>query len=159
MLQQFDANQIIDELCERLQDIEFEDYNEEAELLLDINDVITEYINNTLREMASIWVEGRDKRKSKSIWAFGTDFCPAITVEVREMPTIAIEVKLAKRDGILADSVGAAIGQALLYSVQYAYVIAFVLDRTKSDLYKHWFDSEIEARLWDKHSIRLIIRQ
>ena len=159
MLQRFDVNQLIDELCERLQDTEFEDYDEESELLVDVGDVVAEYINTALEEMAHVWVKGRDKGKSKSVWAFGTDFCPAITVEVREMPTVAIEVKLAKRDGSLADSVAVAIGQALLYSVQYSYVIVFVLDRTNSDLYKHWFDSEVEARLLDNHEIRLIVSQ
>lgn len=159
MLKQSDVNQFIDGLCERLEDIEFEDYDEKAELLLDVGDVAHEYANAMLGEMASVWVEGRDKGKSKAIWAFGTDFCPDIAVDVREIPTVAFEVQLVKRDGSLADSVGAAIGQALLYSIQYPYVVVVVLDRTKSDLYKHWFDSEIEARLWDNHGVRLIIRQ
>jgi len=159
MLKRFEVDQFIEGLCEGLEDTQFEDYDGEPELVLDIGDIITEYINDTLEEMANVCVRGRDKGKSKSIWAFGTDFYPAITVDVREIPTVAIEAKLAKRNGNLADSIGAAIGQALLYSVQYSYVIAIVLDKTNSDLYKHWYDSEIEAQLWDNHGIRLIIRQ
>lgn len=159
MLQHVDATQIIDGLCEKLQDTEFEGYDAEDELLLDIGDIVTEYVNTELGELASVLVEGRDKRKIKSVWAYGTDFRPDITVEVRELPTIAIEVKLAKRDNDLADSVGSAIGKALIYSVQYSYVIAFVLDRTESDLSQHWFDSEIEDRLWENHRISLVIRQ
>ncbi|MFC1925695.1 hypothetical protein ACFLW2_03245 [Chloroflexota bacterium] len=159
MVQRFDVNQFIDSLCERLEDTAFEDYDKESDLLQDVGDVITEYVKATLEEMAHVSVRGQDKGKNNAIWAFGTDFCPAISVGLRGVPTVALEVKLAKRDGNLADAVTAAIGQALLYSVQYSYVIVFILDRTKSDLYKHWFDSEIEARLWDNHEIRLMISQ
>lgn len=159
MLQHFDASQIIDGLCEKLQDTEFEDYNAEDELLLDIGDIVTEYINTELGELASVWVNARNRGKIKSVWAYGTDFWPDITIEVRELPTIAIEVKLAKRDKGLAESIVSAIGKALIYSVQYSHVIAFVLDRTESDLRQHWFDSEIEDRLWENHRISLVIRQ
>ena len=159
MLQHFDATQLIDGLCEKLQSIEFEDYDAEGELLLDVGDIVTEYINTELGELASVWVEGRDKGRIKSVWAYGADFWPDITIEVRELPTVAIEVKLAKRGDSVADSVTSAIGKALIYSVQYSYVIAFVLDRAESDLRRHWFDSEIETRLWESHRIRLIIRQ
>ena len=159
MLQHLDAARIIDGLCERLQDTELEDYNAQDELLLDVGDIVTEYINNELGELASVWVKGRDKGKSKSIWAYGTDFWPDITIEVRQLPTIAIEVELAKRDNGLAELVASAIGRTLIYSVQYSHVIAFVLDRTESDLGKHWFDSEIEDRLWENHRISLVIRQ
>lgn len=159
MLQHLDAAQIVDGLCEKLQDTEFEDYNAEDELLLDIGDIVTEYIHNELGELASVWVKGRDKGKSRSVWAYGTDFWPDIMVEVRELPAIAIEVKLAKRADSLAESAVSAIGKTLIYSVQYPYGIAFVLDRTESDLRQHWFDSEIEDRLWENHRISLVIRQ
>jgi len=159
MLQHLDATQIIEGLCERLQDTEFEDYNSQDELLLDIGDIVKEYIHSGLGEFASVCVRGKDKGKSKSVWAYGTDFWPDITVEVRELPTIAIEVRLAKKDNGLAESVASAIGKALIYSVQYSHCIAFVLDRTESDLGKHWFDSEVEDRLWDNHRISLVIVQ
>ena len=159
MLQRFDISQFIDDLCERLENIEFGDYDKESELLKDVGNVITEYINTTLEEMAQVWVRGQNKGKNNSIWAFGTDFYPAISIDLREVPTIALEIKMAKRDDNLADSIGTAIGQALMYSAQYSHVIVLVLDRTNSDLYKHWFDSEIEAQLWDNHAIRLIISQ
>ena len=67
MLQHLDAAQIIEGLCERLQDTEFEDYDAEDELLLDVGDIVTEYINNELGELASVWVKGKDKGKSKSV--------------------------------------------------------------------------------------------
>lgn len=159
MIQRFDINQFIDDLCERLENIEFEDYDKESELVRDIGDVIAEYTSATLEEMARVSVRGQDKGKINSIWAFGTDFCPAVSVDLKEVPTVALEVKLAKRDDNLANSVGSAIGQALLYSVQYSHVIVFILDRSNSDLYKHWFDSEIETRLWDNYGIRLIFCQ
>ncbi len=159
MLQHLDAAQVVEGLCETLHDTEFEDYNTENELLTDIGDIVTEYIKNELEALASVWLKGRDKGKSKSVWAYGTDFWPDIVVEVRELPTIAIEVRLAKRDNGLAESVASAIGNTLIHSVQYSHVIAFVLDRTESDLGKHWFDSEIEDQLWDNHRISLVIVQ
>lgn len=159
MLQHADPAKIIDGLCEVLHDTEFEDYDTGDELLIDIGDIVTEYIKNELEELASVWVKGREKGKSKSVWAYGTDFWPDIVVEVRELPTIAIEVRLAKKDKGLAESVASAIGKTLVHSVQYSHGIALVLDRTESDLGKHWFDSEIEDRLWDNHRINLIIMQ
>jgi len=159
MLQHLDAAQIIDRLCEKLQDIELEEYDSEDELLVDIGDMIMDDINAELGGIASVWVRDGGRGKTKSVWAYGTDFWPDITIEVRELPTIAIEVKLAKRDNDLAESVASAIGKALIYSVQYSHVIAFVLDRTESDLRQHWFDSEIEDQLWENHRINLVIRQ
>ncbi len=159
MIQHFDAAQIIDSLCEKLQDTEFEDYDAEDELLQDVGDIVTEYINTELGELASVWVGGRDKGKLKSVWAYGADFWPHITIEVRDLPTVAIEVKLAKRDDGLGEAVTSALGKALIYSVQYSYVIVFVLDRAESDPRRHWFDSEIEDRLWENHRISLVIRQ
>jgi hypothetical protein len=157
MLQYFDATQLIDGLCEKLQNTEFEDYQAEGELLLYVGDLVTEYVDTELGELASVWVKDKDKGKIKSVWAYGTDFWPDIAIEVRDLPMIAFEVKLAKRDSGLAEVVTSAIGKALIYSVQYSYGIAFVLDRAESDLRRHWFDSEIETRLWEDHRIRLII--
>ena len=159
MLQHLDAAQIIDGLCEKLQDTELEGYDTEDELMADIGDIITDHIHSELGELAYVWVKAGARGKTKSVWAYGTDFWPDITVEVRELPTIAIEVKLAKRDNDLAESVASAIGKALVYSVQYSNVIAFVLDRTESDLRQHWFDSEIEDQLWENHRINLVVRQ
>jgi len=159
MLQHSDATQIVDGLCEKLQDTEFDEYDAEDELLLEVGDIVTEYVNAELGELASVWVDGRDKGRIKSVWAYGTDFWPNITAEVRELPTVALEVTLAKRDNGLADAVVSAIGKALIYSAQYSYVIAFVLYRARGDLQKHWYDSEIEDRLWEDHRITLIVRQ
>ena len=61
MIQRFDINQFIDALCERLENTAFEDYGKETELLQDASDVITEYVKDTLEEMASIRVKGQDK--------------------------------------------------------------------------------------------------
>jgi len=159
MLQHLDATQIVEGLCEMLQDTEFGDYNAEDALLLDIGNIVADYIGSALGEFASVSIKGKDKGKSKSVWAYGTDFWPDISVEVRELPAIAIEVKLAKRDSILADSVASAIGKTVVYSAQYSHSIAFVLDRTESDLGKHWFDSDIEDRLWDNHRVSLVVGQ
>ncbi len=98
MIQRFDINQFIDAICETLENTAFDDYDKEAELLQDAGEVITEYVKATLEEMARVQVRGQDKGKSNSIWAFGTDFCPGISVDLKDVPTVALEVKLAKRD-------------------------------------------------------------
>lgn len=159
MLQHLDAAQVIEGLCEMLQNTEFEDYNSQDELLQDIGDIVAEYVHSELEELASVCIKGKDKGKSKSVWAYGTDFWPDIAVEVRGLPTIAIEVRLAKRENGLAESVASAIGKTLVYSVQYSHAIALILDRTESDRGRHWFDSEIEDQLWDNHRISLVIMQ
>lgn len=76
------------------------------------------------------------------------------------MPVAAIEVKLARKGTGLADPVRASIGQSIIYSVQYPYVIAFVLNKGAKDFTeKHWFDNEIKSSLWNNHRTRLIICQ
>ena len=159
MLNKVEATEVIDGLCERLQETEFEGYEDETELLLDVGALITQYVSALFGDLASVWVEGRDRGKIKSVWAYGTDFSPDIAIEMGELPVVAMEVRLAKRDNDAAELVAAAIGQALVCSVQYPYVIIFILDRSESKLHKHWFDSEIETRLWEDHRISLIVSQ
>jgi hypothetical protein len=159
MLQSFEASETIDRLCQRLAETELGAYEDESELLLDVGEIVTEQISGELGELASVWVSGRDRTKIKPVWAFGADFSPSITVEVGDLPTVAIEVRLASREDGTADPVGVAVGRALVYSLQYSYAVAFVLDRSGSHLHKHWLDSEIESRLWDNHRISVIVRQ
>ena len=158
MVQSFDAAGMVEGLCEKLDDTDFADCSDDDELLADIGDLITEHVDAELGELASVWVKGRDRGKVKPVWAYGADFGPDIAIEVADLPTIAIEVALADRENGTGQAVAEAIGRALVYSVQYSYAIVFVLDRASSDLHKHWFDSEIEARLWDNHRISLIVR-
>ena len=157
MMQNLDVLQIVDQLCEKLQNTEFGDYDSEDDLLLDLAVIVTEFINTEMGEFGSVWVSGRDKGKIRSVWAYGTDFWPDMTIEARDLPTIAITVKLAPRGEDLADVLVSAVGSALFYSVQYSYAIAFVLDRTEGDERQHWFDGEIEDRLWANHHISLVI--
>lgn len=159
MLNKLEATEVIDGLCERLQDTEFEGYDSEDELLLYVGELVTELLSAAFGDLASVWVEGRDRGKIKSVWAYGTDFSPDIAIEMGELPVVAMEVRLAKRDSDAAELVAAAVGQALVCSVQYPYVIVFILDRSDSKLHKHWFDSEIETRLWENHRISLIVSQ
>lgn len=159
MLNSIEATQTIDGLCEKLQDTEFEGYENENQLLQDIAGVVEEYISSELGELASVWVKGRDRGKIKSVWAYGTDFAPDIAVEVGDLPAIGIEVKMATKASPVAGPVAAAIGKALICSAQYPYVIVFVLDKSSGELHKHWLDAELETRLWDSHRISLIVSQ
>ncbi len=158
-MQNQDALKIIDGLCDRLQEAEFEDYGEEKDLIADVSEVVKEFIGAELGELGAVWVRGKDKGKIVSVWAFGTDFWPDIAVEVRGVPVVAITVRQAKRDDDLAVVLAHAIGSAMTHSVQYSYAIPFVLDRTDSDPRQHWFDSEIEERLWADHRISVVVRQ
>ncbi|MCX5999469.1 MAG: hypothetical protein NTU41_07720 [Chloroflexi bacterium] len=154
-----EATRIVDELCEKLQDTQFVDFEKEDDLLAEVADIVSAYVSENLGELAVVWVEGRDRGKIKPVWAYGTEFYPDIAIEVADVPAVAISVTLAGREGSMVDPTASAIGQAIVYSVQYPYVIAFVLDRTESDLQKHWFDGEIQTRLWDSHRVTLIISQ
>jgi hypothetical protein len=159
MMQNQDVLKIIDGLCNKLQDTEFADYDEEKDLVTDVGDFVKEFIATELGEFGAVWVRGKDKGKIISAWAYGADFWPDIAVEVRGLPTVAITVRLAKRGQDLTEALASAVGSSVIHSVQYSYAIPFVLDRTDSDPRQHWFDSEIEERLWGDHRISLVVRQ
>ncbi len=159
MIQNQDVLNVVDGLCDKLQETEFEDYDSDKELLAGVGDLVKEFISTELGEWASVWVNGQDKGKIRSVWAYGADFWPDMTVEVRELPTIAISVRVAKRGEDLAKALTSAVGNSMIHSVQYSYSIALILDRTDSDPRQHWFDSEIEERLWTDHRISLVVRQ
>jgi len=158
-MQNQDVLKIIDGLCDRLREAEFEDYGEEKDLIADVSEVVKEFIGAELGELGAVWVRGKDKGKIVSVWAFGTDFWPDIAVEVRGVPVVAITVRQANRGEDLAAALAHAIGSTMMHSVQYSYAIPFVLDRTDSDPRQHWFDSEIEEHLWADHRISLVVRQ
>jgi len=158
MLESFEATEIIDGLCEKLADTQFEDYDDENALLAEVGELVTEYFDSQLGGFASVSVEGKDRGKIKPVWAYGEDFRPDIAIEVGGLPTVAMEIRLANREEGVAAPVADAVGRALIYSMQYSYSIVFVLDRSDSDVRKHWLDSEVGTRLWENHRIRLIVR-
>ena len=150
---------MVDGLCNKLQEAELEDYGEEKDLIADVSEVVKDFISAELGEFGAVWVRGKDKGKIISVWAYGADFWPDIAVEVRGLPTVAITVRQARRDDDLAVVLAHAVGSSVIHSVQYSYAIPFVLDRTDSDPRQHWFDSEIEERLWADHRISVVVRQ
>jgi len=158
-MQNQDVLKMVDGLCNKLQEAELEDYGEEKDLIADVSEVVKDFISAELGEFGAVWVRGKDKGKIISVWAYGADFWPDIAVEVRGIPTVAITVRQANRDDGLAVVLAHAIGSSVVHSVQYSYAIPFVLDRTDSDPRQHWFDSEIEERLWADHRISLVVRQ
>ena len=158
MLESFEATETIDGLCEKLADTQFEDYDDENALLAEVGELVTEYFDSQLGGFASVSVEGKDRGKIKPVWAYGEDFRPDIAIEVGGLPTVAMEIRLANREEGVAAPVADAVGRALIYSMQYSYSIVFVLDRSDSDVRKHWLDSEVGTRLWENHRIRLIVR-
>jgi hypothetical protein len=159
MMQNQDVLKIIDGLTNKLQEAEFGDFDNEEDLMAEVGELVKDFIGVELGEFGAAWVRGKDKGKIISVWAYGADFWPDISVEVRGLPTVAITVRLAKRDDDLSEILAHAVGSAMIHSVQYSYAIPFVLDRTDSDPRQHWFDSEIEERLWADHHISLVVRQ
>jgi len=159
MMQNQDVLKIIDGLSNKLLDTELGDYHDEEELVAEVGELVKEFIGTELGEFGAVWVRGKDKGKIISVWAYGADFWPDIAVEVRGIPTVAIMVRLAKRDDDLTEALASAVGRSMIHSVQYSYAIPFVLDRTDSDSQQHWFDGEIEERLWADHRISLVVRQ
>jgi len=159
MMQNQDVLKIIDGLTNKLQDTELGDYHEEEDLVAEVGELVKDFIGTELGEFGAVWIRGKDKGKIISVWAYGAEFWPDIAVEVRGIPTVAITVRQARRDDDLAVVLAHAIGSSVMHSVQYSYAIPFVLDRTDSDPRQHWFDSEIEERLWGDHRISLVVRQ
>jgi hypothetical protein len=159
MMQNQDVLKIIDALSNKLLDTEFGDYDEEKDLVAEVGEVVKDLISVELGEFGAVWIRGKDKGKIISVWAYGADFWPDIAVEVRGLPTVAITVRLASRGDDLSEIVASAVGSSVVHSVQYSYAIPFVLDRTDSDPRQHWFDGEIEERLWADHRISLVLRR
>jgi hypothetical protein len=159
MMQNQDVLKIIDGLCNKLQEVEFGDFREEEDLVAEVGELVKDFIGTELGEFGAVWVRGKDKGKIVSVWAYGADFWPDIAVEVRGLPTVALTVMLANRDDDLSDIVASAVGNSVIHSFQYSYAIPLVLDRTDSDPRQHWFDSEIEERLWGDHRTSLVVRQ
>lgn len=157
MIQNQDVLKIVDALSSRLLESEMGEYTEEEALLADVGEIVREFINTELGELGAVWVRGQDKGQIVSVWACGADFWPDIAVDVRGLPSVAITVRLAGRDDSLADVLAHAVGSAIVHSVQYSCAIPFVLDQTESDPRQHWFDSEIQERLWDGHRVSLVI--
>ena len=159
MMENQDVLKIIDGLTNKLQEVELGDFREEEDLVAEVGELVKDFIGVELGEFGGVWVRGQDKGKIISVWAYGADFWPDIAVEVRGLPTVALTVMLAKRDDDLSDIVASAVGNSVIHSFQYSYAIPFVLDRTDSDPRQHWFDGEIEERLWGDHRISLVVRQ
>lgn len=159
MLNIIDSSELIDGLCENLRNSEFEESEDEGDLKLQVADLVSAYIEPALGEFASIGVEGRDRGKVRPVWAFGAEVFPDISVDVRSMPAVAVQVCMVEEGFPLTDALSAAIGRAVLCSAHYPYGIIFILDDGRSDLKKHWSDGELDARLWDNHRVSLIIRQ
>jgi hypothetical protein len=157
MMQNQDVLKIIDALSNKLLESQMGGYTEEEALVADVAEVVKDFVNVELGEFGAVWVRGQDKGKIVSVWAYGTDFWPDIAVDVRGLPSVAITVRLAGRDDSLADVLAHAVGSAMMHSVQYSYAIPFVLDQTESDPRQHWFDSEIEERLWSDHRVSLVV--
>ena len=159
MMENQDVLKIIDGLTNKLQDAELGDYHEEEDLVAEVGELVKDFIGVELGEFGAVWVRGKDKGKIVSVWAYGSDFWPDIAVDVRGLPTVAVTVRLARRDDDLAVVLAHAIGSSVIHSVQYSYAIPLVLDRTDSDPRQHWVDSEIEERLWADHRISVVVRQ
>ncbi|MDM7998456.1 MAG: hypothetical protein QUS33_00265 [Dehalococcoidia bacterium] len=158
-MQNQDVLKIIDGLCTRLQEAELGECDDEKDLVAEVGSVVEDFIDVELGEFGAVWMRGKDKGKIISVWAYGADFWPDIAVEVRGLPTVAITVRLARRDDDLAEVLASAVGSSVIHSVQYSYAVPFVLDRTNSDTRQHWFDGEIEERLWADHRVSLVVRQ
>jgi hypothetical protein len=159
MMENQDVLKIIDGLTNKLQETQFGDYHEEEDLVAEVGELVKEFIGTELGEFGAVWIRGKDKGKIVSVWAYGAEFWPDIAVEVRGLPIVALTVMLAGRDDDLSEIVASAVGSSVIHSFQYSYAIPFVLDRTDSDPRQHWFDGEVEERLWGDHRISLVVRQ
>ncbi len=159
MIENQDVLKIVDALTGGLLESEMGEYAEEEDLVADVAGLVQDLINTELGELGAVWVRGRDKGKIASVWAWGADFWPDIAVEVRGLPSVAITVRLARREDDLAGVLARAVGSAVVHSVQYSCAIPFVLDQAESDPRQHWFDSEIAERLWDSHRVSLVVRR
>ena len=157
MIHDQDVRKVIDALTGKLLDSMLGDYTEERSLVADVAYLVKDIISTELGEFGAVRVRGEGKGRIASVWAWGAEFWPDIAVEVRGLPTVAITVRLAGKDDDLSEMLARAVGSAIVHSVQYSYAIPFVLDQAASDSRQHWFDSEIDERLWTGHRVSLVV--
>ena len=101
----------------------------------------------------------RGKRVIDPFPVLGAAFAPDFTIDVADVPTLAILSTLANDEKTLATKIGSAVGQAIVLAHQYPAVISFVLHRGREEEYQRWPAKEIQLDLWSRHKVMLVIRE
>jgi hypothetical protein len=83
----------------------------------------------------------------------GVDFRPDLVVELEGNPQIAILFRLLKGG---APGLARALGQALVLSYQYPWVLAFILDKGKRSREKRALDHAFRADMWHNRHVRFL---
>ena len=138
-------------------------YREPLSLRRDVARQVHGFVESQLGPLGVPFYVWQHSRSSPSdlepVAAFGRDFWPDIAVEVAEIPTIALAVKLIGPGDAGHHSLGSLLGRTLVYTRLYPAVLAFAWDKGPSDDHKHWWDPELRAELNDRYRIKLVIRR
>lgn len=132
-------------------------YRDEKDLRGHVGEIIKQCL---AREYAKgqfqVLVAGQDDGATKPVQLLGTDFWPDIEVREGDNYFLAAEVKLV---GDNASGISTGIGRAFIHSLQFPWVIIFVLDKgRKRDRSKHQWDHDLQSSLWHKHNVKLVLR-
>lgn len=157
------AADFVEKLAEHLADAPLRrNYRSQASLERDLARQVAAFTRATLLPLGipfGVWQEKASPPEEQDpVMAFGRDFRPHIAIEVAEIPTAALVVKLIKKEGESPAALGAALGQALIVGRLYPAILAFVLDRGQAKAEKHWWDRELRMELWSRYKIKLVIR-
>jgi len=145
-MQNQDVLKIIDGLCNKLQEAEFEGHGEEKDLIADVGEVVKSSSARSWVNSAPSGFAEKTKARSSRCGPMG-GFWPDIAVEVRGLPTVAITVRQARRDDDLAVVLPTHCS-SVIHSVQYSYAIPLFSTGRTAIRGSIGFDSEIEERLW-----------
>ncbi|MFQ5933630.1 MAG: hypothetical protein ACE5KI_03195 [Dehalococcoidia bacterium] len=104
----------------------------------------------------------RDLRRKSGInplTLFATDFAPDFSIDVTEVPTLAILTTLANDERAVPARIGSAIGQGIVLSHRYPAVISFVLYTAGEREHQRWVERELQMNLWSRHKVKLVLRE
>ena len=157
-------NDLVDELARKLTLTPFSRSSLTDAILVDtIAKATQDYLRDRLVPLGVIYDIWRDVAESgnkgiRPVYVFGNAFVPDLVVEVADKPTLAFYIRHIKSGSRTADKIGAAVGEALLYSHQYPAVIAILCQSGKYMDYMHLMDREIIMSLWHERKVRLVFR-
>ena len=146
----------VENLCQKLESEPLGYFDDEASLEDFLTKAIGDWKNSTShKDEIQVW---NDRFMIERVRAFNWKSQPDISIDWKDNRTfVALEIKRGHEDR-RRGPVKSGIGQAIIYSAKYDYVILFCLLMADFRPELHEYDEKIRSDLWDKHRIKVIIR-
>jgi hypothetical protein len=131
--------------------------SEQRDLQPHVQAEIEKSLRRTFPELGLVTTISVGGNGKPSLKLLGTSYWPDVEIADGNEGLVAIEVKLIRPRQATSKAMAEAVGQALIYSVRYPRVFAFILNYGRSDNNLHDEDTGLTDRLLSL-SIGLILR-